>query len=98
MSNHASCVVKWFINNSNIGVAYKDDERQEKILSASKLDWTIVRPVGLSNSKKKEDIKETFSNKPKPSILISRQSVAEYLVSSLGKEDLIGKKVVISKA
>jgi len=45
---------KWLIDNSNIGVAYKDHERQEKILSNSMLDWTIVRPVGLTNSKNQQ--------------------------------------------
>ncbi|MFD2587333.1 NAD(P)-dependent oxidoreductase [Croceitalea marina] len=88
---------KWFINNSNIGVAYKDHERQEKILSNSDVDWTIVRPVGLTNSKREERIRETFDNKPKPSILISRKSVANHLLESLEKDALIKKKVVISK-
>jgi len=88
---------KWFIDNSNIGIAYKDHERQEKIISESKLNWTIVRPVGLSNSKKEEKIRETFNNKPKPNILISRHSVAKYLLESLGNNSLTEKKVVISK-
>lgn len=89
---------KWFIDNSNIGVAYQDHERQEKILTASHLNWTIVRPVGLTNSRKSTDIKERFDNKSKPSLLISRQSVAKFLVDSLAREDLSRKKVVISKA
>lgn len=89
---------RWLIDHSNIGITYKDHERQEKILSESKLDWTIVRPVGLTNSKRIEIVKETFDNKPKPNILISRQSVAEYLVECLEKDYLIGKMVVISKA
>ena len=88
---------KWIINNSNIGIAYEDHEKQEKTISESKLNWTIVRPVGLSNSKREEKIRETFHNKPKPSILISRQSVAKYLVKSLGNKSLISKRVVISK-
>jgi len=37
----------WFIKNSNIGVAYKDHERQENLLKSSTLNWTIVRPSGL---------------------------------------------------
>tara|TARA_B100000963_G_scaffold185923_1_gene161614 strand:+ start:1219 stop:1884 length:666 start_codon:yes stop_codon:yes gene_type:complete len=87
----------WFINNSNIGIAYEDHERQEKIISESNLNWTIVRPVGLTNSKKAEKIIESINNKPRPSILISRESVARYLVESLENSSLIGKKVVISK-
>lgn len=88
---------KWFIDNSNIGAAYREHERQEQILTASNLAWTIVRPVGLSNSKKKERIKVTFENNPKPNILISRKSVANYLVACLEDDNLIHKKVVISK-
>ena len=88
---------KWFIDNSNIGFAYEEHQRQEKIISESKFKWTIVRPVGLSNSKKEENIIATFNNKPKPNILISRKSVAKYLVESLENDSLIQKKVVISK-
>jgi len=88
---------KWFIDNSNIGVAYKDHARQEKIVLESNLEWTIVRPVGLYNSNREENILETFDNVPKPNLLISRQSVAEYILESMENDMLIKKKVVISK-
>ncbi|MEM6892123.1 MAG: NAD(P)H-binding protein [Bacteroidota bacterium] len=88
---------KWFIDNSNIGVAYADHERQENILSQSPLDWTIVRPVGLSNSQRTQTIQESFDNHPKPGMLISRKSVGHYLVDSLENKTLVQKKVVISK-
>ena len=88
---------RWFIDNSNIGVAYRDHERQEEMLQATKLNWTIVRPVGLTNSKKKEHIRETFENSLKPNLFISRSSVADYLIDSLTRDELINKKVVISK-
>ncbi|WP_424120820.1 NAD(P)H-binding protein [Robiginitalea sp.] len=45
-----------------MGLAYKYHERQEKILSKSKLNWTILQPVGLSNSKREEKIGESFEN------------------------------------
>ena len=89
---------KWFINNSNISVAYKDHEKQEKILENADLNWTVVRPVGLSNSKRSEKIVESYNNEPKPGIMISRESVAKYMVDCLEKDNLIKKKVVISKA
>lgn len=87
---------RWFINNSNIGVAYKDHERQEKVLIESNLDWTIVRPVGLGNSKKPTEIMESFNNNPKPGLLVSRLNVARYLVESLERTDMVAKKVVVS--
>ncbi|NKI33538.1 NAD(P)-dependent oxidoreductase [Croceivirga thetidis] len=88
---------RWTIDNSNIGWAYKDHHRQEEIIIKSKINWTIVRPVGLTNSKKKEEIKMTFNNYPKPNILISRLSVAKFLVDTITKSDLVNKVVVISK-
>ncbi len=87
---------RWFIDNSNIGVAYRDHERQEVLLEASSLDWTIVRPVGLTNSKKPEQVIESQNNQPKPKLLISRLSVAKYMVDSLSKEENLKKKLVIS--
>lgn len=89
---------KWFIENSNISFAYRDHERQEKILMESSLDWTIIRPAGLTHSKKEEKIRTTFGKEPKPTLTISRKSVARFMVESLESDKLIGKKVVISKA
>lgn len=88
---------RWFVENSNIGVAYKDHERQEKILMDSKLDWTIVRPVGLINSPKEQNVRESYNNVPKPRLTISRESVARFLVESLSRKELIEHKIVISK-
>lgn len=39
----------WVIQNSNIRPAYEDHERQEALLKQSSLDWTLVRPTGLTN-------------------------------------------------
>ncbi len=86
----------WFIDHSNIGAAYKDHERQENLLKESDLEWTIVRPSGLTNTKKEQKIIESFSNQPKPKMTISRQSVARYMVQALTNDTLIGKTPVIS--
>ncbi|CAG2535298.1 Uncharacterized conserved protein YbjT [Maribacter dokdonensis] len=86
----------WFIKNSNIGVAYKDHERQEIQLKKSNLKWTIVRPSGLINSNKVQEIIESYGNEPKPKITISRKSVAEFMVNALSNERLIGRTPVIS--
>lgn len=87
----------WFIKNSNIGVAYKDHERQEKLIEKSSVPWTIVQPVGLTNSNRSEQIRESFLQAPKPRLTISRKSVARYLVAALETPHLVCKKVVISK-
>ncbi len=88
---------RWMIDYSNIGIAYKDHERQEQLLEASGLDWTIVRPVGLTNTHKVQKVKETYNNMPKPSLLIGRRTVANYMVNAIENRWLFRKKVVISK-
>ena len=88
---------RWFVDNSNIGWAYKDHKKQEEIIRQCNVNWTITRPVGLTNSRRSKEIKVTFNNYPKPNILISRQSVAAFLVDSLTNSDLVNKVVVISK-
>lgn len=89
---------RMFIDYSNIGVAYKDHERQEALIAESNLSWTIVRPVGLTNATGEQLIKESYNNTPRPSLMISRWSVAKFMIDSLTRDDLIGKKVVISKS
>lgn len=88
---------KWLIENSNIGIAYKDHERQENRIKSSGLNWTIVRPTGLTNFKRERKIIESFNNIPKPKLTISRINVARYIVNAISKKALIRKTPVISE-
>ena len=87
----------WLIKNSNIGVAYKDHERQEIELKKSKLDWTVVRPTGLTNFKNHKKVMESYDNEPKPKLTISRKNVAKFMVNALKRDELIGQTPVISE-
>ena len=87
---------RWLIDKSNIGLTYRDHERQEKLLMSSHLLWTIVRPAGLTNSKKYQEIIESYNNKPKPKMTINRISLAKYMVEAITNESLIYKAPVIS--
>jgi len=88
---------RWTIDFSNIRYAYIDHEKQEALLEKSNMDWIIVRPVGLTNGRRNQKIIESFQNRPKPKLTINRKSVAKYMVDSLYENNLIRKKVVISK-
>ena len=87
---------RWLINYSNIGKAYKDHERQEKLIMTTDLDWTIVRPVGLTNTLKQQNIQVSFKNEPTPKMTIGRRSVAEFMVRAVKDASLIRKLPVIS--
>lgn len=86
----------WLIDNSNIGAPYRDHENQEEMLMNSDLPWTIVRPSALTNSKKQQQVIESYKNHPKPNLTISRSSLAGYMVDALEDDSLIHKAPVIS--
>jgi uncharacterized protein YbjT (DUF2867 family) len=46
-----STPVQWVVGAGNIGVAYRDLADMERQLSASRLDWLVVRPVTLVNGR-----------------------------------------------
>ncbi|MEL6589812.1 MAG: NAD(P)H-binding protein [Bacteroidota bacterium] len=88
---------RWVIDNSNVGVAYRDHERQEDIISESRhINWTIVRPVGLTNSKRICKPVISHNNQPKPGLLISRASVAAFMLDAWEQKHLYQKRVTIS--
>ena len=86
----------WLIDHSNVGYAYRDHERQEELLKKSNLSWTIVRPTGLSDFKKYQAVTESYNNVPKPRMMITRRTVARYLVEALSNDGLIRKAPTIS--
>lgn len=87
---------RWFIDNSNIGVAYRDHELQESILQNTTFNYTLIRPVGLTNFNKEENIRVTINNYPKPKLTISRKSVAFFMLKVLDEGLFIKQIVTIS--
>ncbi|MBD1362868.1 NAD(P)H-binding protein [Mucilaginibacter sp. ZT4R22] len=87
---------KWIIDNSNVGMAYRDHERQEELFSASTLNYTILRPAGLINSTKSKTVIVSLNNQPKPHLTISRSNVAKFMVHVLQDDLLLRQMPVIS--
>ena len=90
----------WFrllIQRSNIGYAYADHERQEALFEASDLKWTAVRPVGLTNSNRSRELIVSLDNSPKPTLMISRKRVAQFLLDCLSDASYIREKPVVSE-
>lgn len=87
---------RWFINNSNIKYPYIDHGRVEDILKECMLDWTIIRPTGLTNSKKQKEFIVTINNTLKPRLTISRNDVARFMLDTLEKKSYTREMVTIS--
>lgn len=89
--------LRWLINYTNLGPVYVEHETEEKLLANSNLNWTAVRPVALNDSKKVKTLKVSFNNFPKPSLQISRQSVAKFIVDIVKSDKYDMKSPTISE-
>lgn len=88
---------RWLIDNSNIGVAYRDHERQEKLLDNATLNYTAVRPVGLTNSLATQKVRVTLEkNTPTPNLTISRLTTAKFMLDCMEQNLYNRQKPIIS--
>ena len=88
---------RWTIDFSNIKYGYLGHEQQEKLLQKSNLNYTIIRPVGLTNFEKSKSIIITINNSPEPNLLISRKAVAKFMLDILGKNQYKKQIITISE-
>jgi len=87
--------MKALIRFSGLKYVYADHDGQEQVLKDSELDWTIVRPVGLTD---KDELKElAISKGDKHSSFISRKAVAKFMVDCVENAGYIRKDPIISE-
>jgi uncharacterized protein YbjT (DUF2867 family) len=76
---------------------FEDHERQERLVKASNLDWTIVRPSAFTNATPPGVLKVDISPDQRGLALkISRTEVAEFLMTSITESRLLHRVVGIS--
>jgi uncharacterized protein YbjT (DUF2867 family) len=92
--NTLSAVNKLFFATV-LSSARADHENQEEAVKASGLDWTIIRPSGLTDGPKTGmyDFGETIQAK---SSTISRANVADLIMKSLADDETIKKALTIT--
>lgn len=98
----APWLMRLMIKRTNLGHTYQDHEGVEAALAASGLDWTVARAVMLGKKISDQPIAESYVvdnvNQPKPAMQISRDSVAQWLLDSLDRPELIAKAPIISQS
>ncbi len=87
---------QWMIKNSSIKYPYRDHERQENLLTKTNLEWTIVRPSGLTNAGE-QNVRVSFQNSPAPALTISRSAVAKFIMDCIAKREYVRQSPTISK-
>jgi len=89
---------KFLINRTNVGKAYAGHEDQEKLLRKSQLNWTSVRPVGLTNGQKHKPILIRTKKEHPLKLSISRKDVAKFMLDILDDETYFKTCPAISNA
>jgi len=82
----------WFrglIATSNLRFAYREHEAQETLLRQSRLKWTAVRPVGLTQTPTEKVVLVSSNGHPKPNLTISRRNVARFMLDILEQERFV---------
>jgi putative NADH-flavin reductase len=86
----------FIVKISNIRYAYADHDVQEKVLENSNLDWTIVRPVGLTDKNDNLSILHNLNGEGMIKSTISRNAVAHFMLDCIEKGQFIKQKPGIS--
>ena len=84
---------KYLIQYSIIADAYQDHGLQETILKESKIPFTMVRPVALTNGRLNP---EYVLNSKNPGFFISRKSVAYFMLERVGRVERLNKTFTLS--
>lgn len=76
---------------------FNEHSLQEKVIKESDLNWTIIRPGNLTDGKKTENYKSSFSySDPALKVKISRADVAHLILKQLSTNDNFQKTIGIS--
>jgi len=86
------------IKISNIGHAYADHNRQEKLREESGLDWSILRPVMLTDKNMELSVIHNLKRDRPLKSAVSRNAVAHFMLDCIEKGEFIGQKPGLSKS
>jgi len=86
----------FMVRITNIKYSYDDHDIQEKLLEKSSLDWTIVRPVGLTDKNDNLSILHNLNKEARITNAISRNAVAHFMLECVEKGEFIRQKPGIS--
>jgi putative NADH-flavin reductase len=90
----ANIVIRMMIATSNVGVAYADLERVERILQESNLDWQAVRPTTLSNRRGTGRIR--IADGFPMTASIAREDVAAFMLRELESGHFTARTPIIT--
>ena len=96
-SNAAMSAIERVGHRAVLGRPYADKDRQEVMIIASSVEWTIVRPVILTNGPKSGRIRVLREPGEWRNGLISRADAAVYLIDAVEQRLDVRRDVVLAR-
>jgi uncharacterized protein YbjT (DUF2867 family) len=95
-SKKALSAVERLGQSALLGNAYRDKDRQEMTITASGLEWTLVRPTLLTNTGKRGRYQVLTAGNWRNG-MISRADVADFIVTAVQDRSYVGQAVVLAR-
>jgi putative NADH-flavin reductase len=86
-------VVAWMLRRVVLGNVGRDSLGMEAVIRGSRLDWTIVRPLRLTNGRGKKRYRVEEERLPNGGSKISRADVAHFMLNEVEKPEHLQKVV-----
>ena len=92
--NYMPQPIRFFIADLMLRVPLADHTANENRITQSQLEWTIIRPGGLTDGAKYDNLKHGTENmKMKGNQSISRSNVAAFILNQLTNSNYVNKSV-----
>ena len=86
--------IRFFIADLMLRVPLADHTANENRITQSQLEWTTIRPGGLTDGAKSDNLKHGTENmKMKGNQRISRSNVAAFILNQLTNSNYVNKSV-----
>ena len=86
---------KTIVKYSSIKIVYDDHSHAESVLEGADLNWTFIRPVGLTNGTKPNPVAIISKGKPEHTT-VRRIAVAKFMVEALDKDKYYRKALMMA--
>ena len=93
---HGSFAFNWIVMPVLLNEIYKDKTRQEAVIQASALDWTIVRPAELTNGPATGTYRVATDMNGFVGSKISRADVAAFMLKQLESAESVRRLPAVS--
>jgi putative NADH-flavin reductase len=93
----APAYYRWTVQHTNLATTFADHNLVDGEIRQADVDWTLLRPVLLTNSAKEKPVQVRYVPDKPAHMRISRREVAAFAVDALNDHGLIGRDPILSR-